>query len=227
MLPKDAQEINRLDMQHYILHKAFQANFLAPIQNVRTILDIGSGTGRWVKEMSEYAPYITVHGFDLDLSTLPLPTNCSFTRGNILNGLPYSNDSFDFVHQRLLVLGLPFHTWPGVVQEIVRVTRQGSWVELVECDLHFSHQGTYTRDFIGWLDQASKQRGIDIGIGQKIKSFLEAAGLVHIEEHTKELPLGNWGNHLGKMLLSDFRAAAKQTIKPIIINSLHIDPIHL
>ena len=227
MLPKDEQEIQRLDMQHHILKKVLKANYLAPLQKSRvsTILEVGSGTGIWMKEIAEEIPTTRVDGFDLDEPIIQLNSHCSWTRGNLLDGLPYEENSFDFVHQRLLVLGVPRAHWPQVIRELVRVTRPGGWIELVECDLRFSPSGTYTRDFISWLVQASQQRGLDISIGIQTKSLLEAAGLVSVEEQKEDIPLGDWGGHVGTLLLRDFSAAAEKTIKPLITSSLHIDPV--
>ncbi len=47
VLPRDLEEMNRLDFQHYVLRQAFKGNFLAPVENPVAILDVGTGTGRW------------------------------------------------------------------------------------------------------------------------------------------------------------------------------------
>lgn len=54
LLPKDLIEANRLDFQHFYLKHVLKSNYLAPLdkEQVRTILDVGCGTGRWVLEMA-------------------------------------------------------------------------------------------------------------------------------------------------------------------------------
>src|SRR5579859_7928219 len=47
MLPRDMEEISRLDFQHYILRHAFQGIYAPPIGEPSAILDVGTGTGRW------------------------------------------------------------------------------------------------------------------------------------------------------------------------------------
>ena len=52
-MPRDLEETNRLDFQHYLLRQALQRNFVAPIGgDPRDILDVGTGTGagraRWL-----------------------------------------------------------------------------------------------------------------------------------------------------------------------------------
>jgi hypothetical protein len=56
----------------------------------------------------------------------PRPENYAFVAGNILQGLPFPVDSFDFVHQRLRFFAVPGDRWQFVVNELVRVTRPGA-----------------------------------------------------------------------------------------------------
>src|SRR5690348_2801367 len=70
MLPADMQEINRLDFQHYLLRHAFHGNYAAPIRDPRSILDVGTGTGRWAREMAVQFPSANVIGLDIVLPPL-------------------------------------------------------------------------------------------------------------------------------------------------------------
>ncbi|MBO0791319.1 MAG: class I SAM-dependent methyltransferase, partial [Ktedonobacteraceae bacterium] len=167
MLPKDLQEVNRLDFQHYMLRYALKSLYLAPIGQPAHILDVACGTGRWVLEMATAFPQAHVTGIDLTPpSTVGIahafPTNCAFQRVDVLEGLPFSPQSFDFVHQRLLVMALPLVHWPTVVYELARITALGGWVELVELDLMFNNRGRATELLLHWIAAASQQRGMDI-----------------------------------------------------------------
>ena len=55
-----------------------------------------------------------------------------FIQGNILDGLPFPDASFDFVHQRLLFFAIPTDRWQFLLNELTRVTRPGGWIEVVE-----------------------------------------------------------------------------------------------
>jgi SAM-dependent methyltransferase len=211
-------------MQHYVLQKAFQANFLAPIQHPATILDVGSGTGRWMVEVSQQFPRARLYGIDVDHPTMSFPKQCSFTQGNLLQGIPFPDGSFDFVHQRLLMLGLPLTHWPSTIDELRRVTVSGGWIELVECDLFFYPQGPATKQLMTWISTASQHRGIDIGVGKKIASFVQGSGLLNITERQIAIPLGHWGGRIGTMLLTDFSLAARETLKPFVVKTLSLDP---
>jgi len=60
-----------------------------------------------------------------------------FVRANLLQGLPFADDRFDFVHQRALAWAVPVRSWPVLVQDLVRVAAPGGWVELVEGQAEF------------------------------------------------------------------------------------------
>ena len=68
VLPKDDTEMNRLDFQHYMLRYALRGNYAAPIAAngaPKAILDVGSGTGRWAREMAMTFPDANVIGLDI------------------------------------------------------------------------------------------------------------------------------------------------------------------
>ena len=132
LLPRDANEIDRLDLQHYALRAALGVNFLAPVGSPAWVLDVGCGSGQWGFDVCEQFPRATVVGLDLAPGKPQRPHRYRHIRANLLHGLPFADGSFDFVHQRLLFLAVPVVAWPAVVAELVRVTRPGGWVELVE-----------------------------------------------------------------------------------------------
>ena len=136
VLPKDLEDVHRLDFQHVMLKQALPGNYRAPLsKHIRQILDLGCGTGRWCEEMAQEYPAAQVIGLDLE-EILPAehqrPANYRFTQANVLKPLPFPNNTFDYIHQRLMLLSIPPDSWPYVLREMVRVAQVGSWVELVE-----------------------------------------------------------------------------------------------
>jgi hypothetical protein len=55
-LPKDLDEVNRLDFQHYIYRQVMKGNFLAPLQGPHNILDGPGGS----QDHSAYARKLSV-----------------------------------------------------------------------------------------------------------------------------------------------------------------------
>ncbi|GCE26467.1 hypothetical protein KDA_19510 [Dictyobacter alpinus] len=216
MLPKDLEEGQRLDFQHYMLRYVFKGNYLAPIKNPNNILDVACGTGRWMFEVARIFPQANFYGLDLVLpnqgnSTLRFPLNCIFKAGDVADGLPFVDKSFDYVHQRLLVSGIKAQIWPGLLYEIIRVTRPGGWVEIVDTNLTCQRLGPETTRLAQWVQELSISRGMDPSLQQNLDRHLKRAGLVNVTAHRVSIPVGLWGGRIGSMLLQDILALTRAT----------------
>ena len=191
-LPKDDAEINRLDFQHYMLRYALRGNYLASIGQPRDMLDVGSGSGRWAQEMALAFPQTNVFGLDLVAPSADAnadaaggapdvrPPNYVFVAGNVLEGLPFADASFDFTHQRLLFAAIPRPKWPQVVAELARVTRPRGWVELIEGNVGVGAASPAEKVFTQWALKVTMMREIDLQIGPHLPTFLQQAGLTNV-----------------------------------------------
>ncbi|MBE3565290.1 MAG: class I SAM-dependent methyltransferase [Thermogemmatispora sp.] len=222
LLPKDLGEANRLDFQHYVLRAILHGNYLAPIQQPRRILDVGCGTGQWAFELAQQFPQAEVVGLDLELvkASASPPPNYRFVQGDILHGLPFDNDSFDFVHQRLLFLAIPQAAWPAAVQELARVTAPGGWIELLEVGTalqDYLPSGPATQEFYQLGSQLAALRGIDTDgtVMRSLARYLEEASLVNIHYQALDVPLGEWGGRIGSLMALDLREVWKAISAPI------------
>ncbi|HEU5348577.1 MAG TPA: class I SAM-dependent methyltransferase [Ktedonobacterales bacterium] len=214
-MPADLAEINRLDFQHYLLRHIFQGNYAAPIRTPASILDVGSGTGRWAHEMAELFPMAKVVGTDItppssETSAIPgtpdpRPHNYTFIAANVLEGLPFPDASFDFVHMRLLYSAIPHTRWPSVVSELVRVTRLGGWIESVESAVALN-PGPMLSHLSDTINGLIAHRGIDPLDGARVGEMLRAAGLTGIVEQRIDVPLGSYGGRIGTMMATDLLA---------------------
>ncbi|GER85073.1 hypothetical protein KTAU_37090 [Thermogemmatispora aurantia] len=217
LLPKDLGEANRLDFQHYVLRAILRGNYLAPIQQPRRILDVGCGTGQWAFELAQQFPQAEVVGLDLEPTSakaITPPANYRFVQGDALKGLPFEDETFDFVHQRFLWLAIPLRAWPGLVQELARLTAPGGWVELVEFGTgtaDFTPAGPATQRYLHLAGQLAALRGLDTEgvIMRSLDRYLRDAGLVSVQSQSFEVPLGQWGGRLGSLLALDFRESSK------------------
>lgn len=224
VLPTDLAEINRLDFQHYMLRYVLRGNYLTPLQRPTAILDVGGGTGRWALELATVFPQARVVSLDLSNPTAPggalaataLPSNLTFQVANVLEGLPFPDGAFDFVHQRLLGFALPQHRWPDAVREIVRVTRPGGWVELVEGRPAVDIQTPALTALHHWVLEFCAQRAIDPLQANRIDTFLRQAGLRNILQRELRLPLGRWGGHTGAMAETDYFSGFA-ALRPILV----------
>ena len=232
VMPRDASEINRLDFQHFLLRSALRGNYAAPITHPRDILDVGTGTGRWAIEMAQVFPRANVIGLDVNLPVVDeqatatgveaRPDNYAFVAGNILEGLPFPDQSFDFVHMRLLVSALPHDQWQRVITELARVTRPGGWVESVETTL-MEGGGPALAQIISWGEPVMARRNIQMQDGARVAEYMTAAGLVNVNARRLELPCGRAGGHggrVGAMVATDYMTGAKAFAGLIVAQGL-------
>jgi SAM-dependent methyltransferase len=226
-LPKDDQEVNRLDFQHYMLRYAFKGNYLAPITQPREILDVGCGTGRWPMEMALVFPNANVVGVDVveppadaNPAANTRPPNYAFVPGNVLEGLPFGDASFDFIHQRLLIAALPADQWPRVILELRRVARPGGWVELAEGHIRVDGGGPALQKLGDWAYALMGRRGIDAGMFRHLGQLLSGAGLAHVRQHEVLLPVGRKFGRLGALMESNHFALYEGFKGPVLASGL-------
>ena len=97
LLPKDDQEIQRLDYQHYILRSLLKSNCFAPIDPLlmkgANVLDVGSGSGIWGTEIANTYKQSQVFSFDVEQikKSSKLPQNYQFHKGNLLDGMSFAS----------------------------------------------------------------------------------------------------------------------------------------
>lgn len=219
VMPRDGEETNRLDFQHYLLRQVIQRNYAAPITDPRQILDVGTGTGRWAREMAQEFPRASVIGVDVNpppadqaaassMSTDLRPPNYSFSAGNILEHLSFPDGAFDFVHMRLLVSAIPHERWSGVISELARVTSLGGWVESVET-AWMEQGGPALNTIQTWGQPVMARRNIDMADGARVGEMLTYAGLGNVVAHRLNLRCGEWGGRIGRMVAHDYLSGAK------------------
>ncbi|GCE22243.1 class I SAM-dependent methyltransferase [Dictyobacter kobayashii] len=227
LLPKDTQETHRLDFQHFGLKLLLGGNYKAPIDPTRThsILDVGSGTGRWIAEMAQEFPQAHIYGIDTDTPAphIQFPPQCHFSKSDILKGLPYVDSSFYYVHQRLLVGGIPTYQWPAILQELIRVTQSDGWIELLETGNVYHNTGPATKQLQAWWDEGMTTHGFDLSIMPTIDALLTNHGLINVHMEKIQVPLGAWAGRPGDLLGIDIFEVFK-SFKGVYVDKLGIKP---
>jgi SAM-dependent methyltransferase len=211
LLPRVTSEIDRLDLQHYAIREYLGTNYLAPVQSPRRVLDVGAGTGQWGWDLCAEFPNAQVIGFDLVAGKPGGPVGYHCIRGDVLKGLPFTDVSFDFVHQRFIFAGVPVKAWPAVVADLVRVARSNGWVQSAEPDLRYEPEGPAAAEVAALYRRAAQARGLDSTglIFRSLDERLRRAGLVDVERREVELPIGEWAGRVGSLLATDFRNSAQ------------------
>ncbi|OCK97380.1 uncharacterized protein K441DRAFT_606397 [Cenococcum geophilum 1.58] len=202
MLPHHAKEIERLQRQHHFMNSTTEGKLLvtpntkgfSPLR----ILDAGCADGTWLRDVPRQFPDRNLELFGVDIgSTLfpgagsgsagnPATTTPDLRAHNILHPFPSSwkwKNTFDIVHQRLLIWGIASKEWSAVVRNLVELLKPGGYIQLVEVE---------------WIDplrpaslpqlkkQAALQEwstkgfGMDIHVAYQLEGYLRDAGLENV-----------------------------------------------
>lgn len=218
MFPKDDQEIDRLDLQHYVLRFMLHENYLAPLKTPGRILDVGCGTGRWAIEMAGAFPSAEIVGLDIVKPTpdaAQRPSNVLFLQRDILKGLPFTDHIFDYVHMRFMIGALPIANFQGVVNELQRVVRPGGWIELAEPGVLYS-AGAGLGTVWEWLLEFAGRKGIDASASNRLDKFLKDAGFMNVSRREVNFPVGEYGGKAGQLMAKNVIALAEAVRAPVI-----------
>ena len=106
-MPNDEPEQERMNMQHRAGYLALgKRNFFAPLNNPRTILDLGTGTGVWAIEMADKFPNSEVVGIDLSpIQPTWVPPNVKFEVDDIEDDWTFPENHFDLIFSKIMLAG--------------------------------------------------------------------------------------------------------------------------
>ncbi|KAG0363379.1 S-adenosyl-L-methionine-dependent methyltransferase [Gamsiella multidivaricata] len=217
MLPNDLTESDRLDAQHYIVRFIFKGNYNVELDREKNIkiLDVATGTGVWALEMAHEFPNADVYGVDISaiFPTEIKPKNCHFQLCNILEGLPFPDNHFDFIYQRLLVYALSPAQRKQVNAELLRVLKPEGYLQLVESDGIVYNPGPETEKINQLSLETSLRHGVDPREVQHMKSGLKQAGYTSVNSFNIALPVGNWGGKAGELSQQNMHGLATIWLK--------------
>ncbi|RHZ79195.1 hypothetical protein Glove_151g96 [Diversispora epigaea] len=226
-LPNDDDEVDRLHQQHFLLRYVWQRNFASPIKHVLNqkgtkVLDVGCGAGSWIFEMASNYPNTQFTGVDISpiQPTEIKPRNVDFVKANLLNGLPFEDNTFDYIFQRFLFLAIPKDSWPVIINELTRVLKPGGYLELVEINPTPFQTGPVTDQLFSAGDL--RQRGLDPEIVYKLRSYFEKQeNLENVIEEKNKLPYGPETGKLGQAAAENTRLGFSHA-KPFLQKDLNI-----
>lgn len=208
------------------------------------VLDVGCGPGTWTMEIAGEYPRSQVIG--VDMSTIfPVeikPSNCTFQQYNLLDGLPFEDESFDFIFMRyfsrisrkkenvtltynvhrFVGLGIPTEKWTDVIADLVRLLKPGGWIELTEADAEIHQAGPTFREYNEQFVKVLQERNLDPAAGKTLKERLEATNkLTNITSSFISCPGGVWAGKLGQLTLQSWEAYYR-ALAPLVCRTLNL-----
>jgi ubiquinone/menaquinone biosynthesis C-methylase UbiE len=120
------------------------------------VLDIGCGPGWWSIDMARKYPKSQFIGIDITANFRQDETlqNVSYQVINAGTGLPFSDDAFDYVFQRFLVMGFSVEQYRLVINEIMRVLKPGGTIEILEMVSKYNDAGPWFQTIGEWSEYA-------------------------------------------------------------------------
>ncbi|CAJ0909134.1 9966_t:CDS:2 [Entrophospora sp. SA101] len=180
VFPLDNDEIDRLQTQHFIQKHVWGGNFSAPIESILSnenskILDVGCGTGVWTLDMASEFTKPKFFGVDIE----PLypaeikPENVQFVNANVLTGLPFEDNTFDFVYMRFMLFAFTIADWERAVSELIRVTKVGGFIEIMENDIQWYNENPFCNSVRTTIVEGLKnQRNMELIISPILPKIL-------------------------------------------------------
>ena len=121
------------------------------------------------------------------------PNNATFTLVSPPMPLPFPDNEFDYVHQRMRYTEYLKTEWKFAISELVRVAKPGGWLELIESDMDIEKAGEATKTLADNAIKLAEKAGIHTTVSKELGIFLREAGLQNVSEKTMTVPSGNWG----------------------------------
>ncbi|KAG9302569.1 hypothetical protein G9A89_007273 [Geosiphon pyriformis] len=225
------EQSNRPQLRHFI-HKLVWNGITSKIvalmlkEGKNRVLDVGCSPGAWILDMAVEYPDSVFVGIDID-PTFPnegKPSNAAFIECNVLDGIPFPENTFDCVHQSGMLSTYTGSQWGIVLREMVRVIKPGGYLEIAELDFNYKNVGPMTKKLMAacWTNLESK--GVKCSVLPYLDGYLkDISSIPDLKWEDKPVPIGSWGGNLGESVLKShtfvFRSLAS-TLAPRLEISL-------
>lgn len=176
------------------------------MQEIHTILDVGSNVGGWVQDVARAYPHVHIIGIDIEENLLRRATllarvngvsRVTFQAMDATVPLLFPNNHFDLIHMRSAIF-IPPNGWFNVINELTRVLRPGGWLNLIE----FEHGLTSSAAFNHLMQliaqpstslSASSEQHIPLSNSSHLYSRMLASGLTNVSYtlYAVDLGIGN------------------------------------
>ncbi|CAG8647090.1 10969_t:CDS:2, partial [Dentiscutata heterogama] len=130
------------------------------------------------------------------------PPNTGFLEYNLISGIPFPNETFDYVHVSSMWSAFTKQQYINVIHELVRVTKYNGWIEIFEPNMDFKNLGNSMKGVQDAFHTKLKENGIEpmifLEISKCIKSINE---LTNIEHRKLNESIGGWAGRGGECVL--------------------------
>lgn len=200
VLPNDASEQDRLDLQHHLftltLHGKLHLSPAGETTPITRCLDIGTGTGVWAMDFADEHPETEVIGTDISpIQPSFVPPNLSFQIDDVEDEWTFST-KFDLVFARMMTGSIA--DWPRLFKQAFDGLAPGGWIECHDILFEpLSDDGTLKpdSDFCKWAAlvlEAAAKFGRPGDSAKRYKQQMIEAGYVNVTEVMYRWPMNRW-----------------------------------
>ncbi|KAK5662308.1 hypothetical protein OQA88_8214 [Cercophora sp. LCS_1] len=199
--PIDGQQQQSIDLSHHYLTLLCGGKlYLAPIpDDVKEVLDVGTGTGIWAIDFADQHPEAHVIGTDLSpMQPTWIPSNMRFEVDDATLPWTWDANRFDFIHMRYLMGAI--RDYNHLFREAFSHTKPGGWIQSAEIDSDYrSDDGTTDhvpclQTWNRFFTEAGKATGAVFSVvaDDLQRKAATEAGYVDVECKTFKVPMGGW-----------------------------------
>ncbi|CAG8507929.1 31119_t:CDS:2 [Gigaspora margarita] len=225
ILPCDKRAIQGDALGHFTRKQLWDGNFSSPIEKKlldggATVLEIGNAgetsvtsvnCRHWTVEMALDYPSSTFVGIDLNPEMFPSDnqrsSNVGFIECNVIQGIPFPSNTFDFIFMCRMWGAFTGSQWPKLINEIVRVLKYDGWIEIVEGDPMYKNGGKiFKKIYDASSEQFFNSNGISPDVLNSIPKFIEQNNeLTDFSYNKVNASLGEWNGYFGFVMLKSVR----------------------
>ncbi|GBC06782.1 hypothetical protein RclHR1_07040005 [Rhizophagus clarus] len=187
--PSILEENNRSNLLHAYYRYIWNSNFSSPIEknlhDGANVIDLGCGSGIWLKELS--SEYSNSNFIGIDINEMfpieKIPKNLKFIKHDILDGIPYEDNTFDFIHLRFMIKCFGPIEWKTLIlPEIFRICKPGGWIEIMDLDTNLYNVGPKTENYSRKINSMLGPSKIDVDQLQDIMNIYQDLGITIMKE---------------------------------------------
>ena len=153
--------------------------------------------GTWLTDLSGTSRHdLQLHGIDLGKEHFRQDSRLSLREHDIRQPFPASwgwHNTFDLVHQRLLVWGIGATEWNNVVRNLADAVKPGGVLQLVEVEWvlsSYSNEQTQQKKLAKVQEWSTESSGMDVHIWKRFPEILKGLGFQDLESKTYSLGYG-------------------------------------
>ena len=238
-LPIDEDEMARNDLQHCKFLIMYEGRLhLCPLreEDVRKILDLGTGNATWAIEMADRLPAAEVLGVDI-AAVQPnwVPPNCQFEILDVEEEWLLKKD-YDLIHAREFLFAI--RDWPALISQAYDHLKPGGYLELActvafaDCDDDSVPADSSYKEMSGIFFEMNTAMGVDGWAPKYWKQQLLDHGYDDVHERVFKIPTNPWPKDkrlkdVGALELMNFLEYSTAGFEKGYVGVLGRDPVYL